>query len=226
MKAKFLMLTIVVLGLMPSQALGEYQYDIQWGSTGSGDGQFHYTADIAVDSSDIVYVTDIYNHRVQKFDQDGNFLGQIGGSGTGDGKFSEPKGIMFDSSGNMFIVDHGNSRIQKFDQNGTFLGWFGKDDQGGTGWHEPGSGRVGVLGSGDGELYCPYAIATDSSNNLYVTDTYNDRVQKFASDGTYLGQWSSDNPLGIAVDSADNVYVSGYYSAGTVSFIQKYTSNL
>ena len=44
-------------------------YLTQWGSDGSGNGQFEYPDGIAVDSSNNVYVTDDGNNRVEKFDQ-------------------------------------------------------------------------------------------------------------------------------------------------------------
>ena len=39
----------------------------QWGSQGSGDGQFTDPFSVAVDSSDNIYVSDEGNHRIQKF---------------------------------------------------------------------------------------------------------------------------------------------------------------
>ena len=41
-----------------------------WGSRGSGDGQFNSPVNIAVDASGNVYVIDAYNHRVQVFSVD------------------------------------------------------------------------------------------------------------------------------------------------------------
>ena len=69
----------------------------------------------------------------------------------------------------------------------------------------------------DGTFSAPSRAATDASNNVYVTDSGNSRVQKFSSTGTFLskfgtlgtgnGQFLVGSALGIAVDSAGNIYV-------------------
>ena len=66
-----------------------------------------------------MYVTDSNNHRVQKFDPNGVFVGAWGSQGSGDGQFNFPKGISVyrlsgASVGYVFVVDSGNNRIQKF----------------------------------------------------------------------------------------------------------------
>ena len=48
-------------------------YDLQWGSTGSGDGQFAFPRGVAVSGAGQVYVTDYFNHRIQRFSADGTF---------------------------------------------------------------------------------------------------------------------------------------------------------
>ncbi len=63
-------------------------------------------------------------------------------------------------------------------------------------------------GSGNGQLNGPSGIATDSSGNIWVADTGNNRVEKFSSAGAFLaayGTLGSGNlqfkgPSGIAVD--------------------------
>lgn len=62
----------------------------------------------------------------------------------------------------MYGVDADNHRIQKFDSNGKFI----------TKW--------GSKGNGDGQFTSPAGIAIDSSGNVYVVDTGNDRIQVFA----------------------------------------------
>jgi len=172
-------------------------YLSQWGSPGSGNGQFSYPSGIAVDSAGNVYVTDTGNHRVQKFDTAGTYLSQWGSFGSGNGQFSYPYGIAVDSAGNVYVTDTGNHRVQKFDAAGTYLSQWGS-------W-----------GSGNGQFNYPQGIAVDSAGNVYIMDPYNHRVQRFDAAGTYLSQWGSwgsgngqfNQPRGIAVDSAGNVYV-------------------
>jgi len=69
---------------------------------------------VAVDSVGNVYVADTYNHRMQKFDSDGNFLTMWGSSGVGEGQFYYPSGVAVDSAGNVYVADTYNHRIQKF----------------------------------------------------------------------------------------------------------------
>ena len=51
-----------------------HTFDLEWGSQGSGDGEFMGPFGVAVDASSNVYVADLFNHRVQKFDSSGSFL--------------------------------------------------------------------------------------------------------------------------------------------------------
>ena len=67
-----------------------------------------------MDPNGDLYVTDILDHHVQKFDSSGNFICKWGIEGTGDGEFDEPAGIGISSSGEIYIVDSMNQRIQKY----------------------------------------------------------------------------------------------------------------
>merc|ERR1712166_363934 len=64
----------------------------QWGTKGSGEGQFNYPWTVVV-NGDEVLVSDFNNHRVQAFGLDGSFVRQWGGKGVGAGQFDCPRGI-------------------------------------------------------------------------------------------------------------------------------------
>ncbi len=78
--------------------------------------------------------------------------------------------------------------------------------------------KFGKPGSEDGQLNGPAAIAVDSSGRIYVTDSFNDRVEVFDSSGDFLfkfGTYGAGNahfsyPNGIAVDSSGKIYVTDY----------------
>jgi tripartite motif-containing protein 71 len=73
----------------------------------------------------------------------------------------------------------------------------------------------GTSGSGDGQFNRPQSVAVDSSGNIYVVDELNYRIQKFGSNGAYIGQFGTqgtgngqfNNLFGISIDSSDNIYV-------------------
>jgi hypothetical protein len=132
-----------------------------WGSYGSGNGQFDSPHGIAVDGAGYVYVVDQNNNRIQKFNNNGNFIRKWGTLGSGNGQFEQPLGIAVDKDFNVFVADFNNNRIQKFDSAGNFI----------TKW--------GMLGSGDGQFDGPTGVAVDTNGYVYAADYNNCRVQKF-----------------------------------------------
>jgi hypothetical protein len=154
-------------------------YVTEWGTAGSGNGQFLHPYSIAVGPSGDVYVVDYHNHRVQQFTGTGTFLNAWGGQGTGNGQFRFASGITTDAAGNVYVADILNARIQKFTANGTYT----------TQWGSYGSGP-GQFG-GSNILVGPYGLTTDNLGNVYVADGGNSRVEKFTSNGVYLGQWGT-----------------------------------
>jgi DNA-binding beta-propeller fold protein YncE len=77
-------------------------------------GQLRSPWGITIDGAGDVYVTDTGNHRIEKFDREGNFITQWGGFGNGGGQFNFPYGIAVDAKGSVFVVDSGNTRVQQF----------------------------------------------------------------------------------------------------------------
>jgi len=194
---------------------------MKWGSSGTGNGQFHETSGIAVDAAGDVYVTDRGLNRVQKFSSYGGYITQWGSPGTGPGQFQYPWGVAVDRVGNVYVSDFLNSRIQKFGSDGTYVAQWGSWGTSGHGqFNDPlgvavdASGNVyiaefngpriqqftssgdfitewGSYGSGPGQLWGPYGVAVDADGNVYVTDSQNNRIEKFSSNGEYLTQWGS-----------------------------------
>jgi len=78
----------------------------------------------------------------------------------------------------------------------------------------------GSQGSGDGQFENPTGIAVDSGGNIYVADTFNDRVQVFKPGGLFWFTFGSvgavngkfNDPYGIAVDSVGNIYVADTFN--------------
>ncbi len=149
-------------------------------------------------------------------DRDGNVWVADAGSKNGkgmqvtklspDGKkgldiFDAPTGVAVASNGDIFISEgHGegvnNSRIMKFTKDGKFIKTFA------------------TLGSGDGQLHSPHAIAVDSQDRLFIADRSNSRIVVFDKDGKYITAWKQfGRPSGLAVDRNDMLYVADSQSS-------------
>jgi len=73
---------------------------------------FYMPSDIAFDQDGNIYVLDSGNHRIQKFNQDGQYLATIGNAGEGPGEFQYPFSFDVDPKGYLYVSDSGNQRIQ------------------------------------------------------------------------------------------------------------------
>lgn len=148
------------------------------------DGRLDGPSDVAVSSDgSVIYVVESANHRVQKFQSDGTFLGKWGSFGADNGQFNVPSHLALDSSGNVYVTDLRNNRVQKFTSDGEFLAAFAATQ--------------------------PYGIAVDSSGQIYITDVENATVVKLAVTGEQVATWSGFSaPAGIVIDSTGNIYVA------------------
>ncbi len=86
-----------------------------WCVAGSGKSEFKNPVALAIDPDrKILFVCDMMNHRIQIFDLNGKYIGEIGARGKEKGQFLCPSGIALDSKGNVYVVDKYNNRIQVF----------------------------------------------------------------------------------------------------------------
>ncbi len=171
---------------------------------------------VASDLAGNVYVADMGNNLIRKIDASGNvttlagngIAGYADGTGTSS-SFNSPRSVATDALGNVFVADAGNNRIRKIDPTGQVTTFAGT---GAYGYYTPGN-----------DFYLPSGVATDLAGNVYVADTYNNRIRKITSTGqisTLAGSGSTgilngtgiaatfNSPTGVTVDAAGNVYVS------------------
>ena len=171
-----------------------------FGSYGSGDGQFIWPTALAFDSDDNLYLADEHNHRITAFDKSGGFLSRWGAHGSAEGQLNGPSAIAFDAEDNLYVSDHLNNRVQKFTRDGRLLLAWGKE------------------GRGDGQFNLPWGVAVDSRGDVYVTDWRNDRIQKFSPDGGFIatfgeggqGDGQFNRPSSVAVDADGYIYVADW----------------
>ncbi len=139
---------------------------------------------LRVDRDNNVWITDIGNHLVRKFNAEGKLLLTLGKKdqpGDTPEQFNKPTDVAVGPSGEFYVSDgYGNSRVVKFSKEGKYLKEWGKK------------------GKGTGEFNLPHAICADAQGKVYVGDRENDRVQLFDANGKFLAQYTqSGAPFGL-----------------------------
>ena len=206
-----------------------------WGSDGQQFKRLKIPAGIAIDSKGNFYVTDQRSSNVTKFDKNGQFIKEWGKVGPKEGILKGPLGIAVDRNNDILVVDAGNSRVVKYSSEGEVKRNWGKAGSGQEQFTQPtvvavsknndviviDLGRIqkfttdgvfiesfGKLGSGEAEFSRPFGACLDGDDYIYVADTGNNRVLKFAPDGRFICQLGgSGAPVGVAVNEKGSVFV-------------------
>ncbi|MEW6712012.1 MAG: SMP-30/gluconolactonase/LRE family protein, partial [Candidatus Riflebacteria bacterium] len=186
-----------------------------WGIYGSGSGQFHQPSAVAVSNDgQYLYITDSSLNRVQKFSNQGSFVISWGKTGNDDEGFNNPSGIAIDRNNFLYIADQNNHRVKKYDGDGHLIGWWGAYDAGAQAfWLDPASNRTGALSDANGAFDTPTDVTVDLEGNVFVTDSNNFRIQRFASNQSELTDagyqteiYLGDNSSALTIDTWGTVY--------------------
>ncbi len=131
---------------------------------------------------------------------------------------NSPAGVAADAAGNVYIADTGNNMVRKVGTNGIISAFAGS----GTGGF---SGDGGV--ATNARIHLPGGVAVDAAGNVYIADTYNNRIRKVSTNGiitTVAGSSNTPNgligdggqatnatlsfPRGVALDPSGNLYIA------------------
>ncbi len=185
---------------------------------------------ITMDSSGNIFFCDFLTESIRRIDATTNIITTIaGGKGrpfSGDGNLAsnagfgnQPVDLLFDNNGNLFVI--ANNRVRRIDAKTGIINTI------------VGNGQTGFNGDGKAAntatLDHPSQLAFDSKGNLFIADTFNDRVRRVDAQtniittvvggGSLPGPGTIDGkpatsvmyptPFGLAVDSQDNLVLSG-----------------
>ncbi|HUH98533.1 MAG TPA: flippase activity-associated protein Agl23 [Anaerolineales bacterium] len=119
-----------------------------------------------------------------------------------------PRALAIAPDGSVYVADSRNNRILHFDSAGSLIGQWGTSSG-----NDPSHPNPAAPPSTFDE---PWGVAVGPDGSVYVTDTWNNRIQKFSAAGQFVKAWSTAasqtdvfyGPRGLAVDANGRVYVA------------------
>ena len=218
----------------------------QWGSYGTGPGQFGDISGIQVGLDGNIYAADMRNNNVQIFTPEGVYLSEIKGS------FDGPTDIKFDKSGNLYVANYFSNQIVVVSSGGAVINRISASRVSGLALDDNGNifacnSRYNIIykfdsagnllfqigpGAGSKNLYWPFGIDTDYFGNFYVADMFNGRIVVFSNNGGYIGEFGTKEttpdgvlrqPAGIRIKKeSGEVFVNNYDNTTFASEILLY----
>ena len=133
---------------------------------------FGNIVDISISPNLELFVLDSETSKITIFDIKGNLKKSWGTIGNTDGQLNSPKSILAEKS-LVHVSDAGNSRIVTFDNDGNFIRTWGNS------------------GINYQSVQNPTDIAVDDFGIYYVSDGNQNKIIKFNTNGTYVGEINS-----------------------------------
>lgn len=161
------------------------------GGTPPAGGGFNQPFGVAYAPDGALYVSDMFNHRMQRFNPDLTFDREWGGRGSALGRMTYPRGVEVSPDGSRVVLANSeNNRIDVYDPQGNLLDTVQPNTGSAMRWSYQG------------------ALAADGSH--WVADTNRNRVLHLAANGDVLGSFSGDlqRPRGIAIAPGGDLVVS------------------
>jgi DNA-binding beta-propeller fold protein YncE len=152
-------------------------------------GQFR-PVDVAI-AGNLLYVTDIMNHRIHVLDKaTGEVIQTFGDAGSEPGQLFHPTNLAIGDDGTIYVTDTSNFRLQQFDADGKFIR------------------AIGSQGSRPGTFSRPKGIALDREGHIYVVDAAFQNIQVLDPDGGALmafgepgaERWNINLPTVVKID--------------------------
>jgi hypothetical protein len=148
-----------------------------YGTNGSGDGEFYGAYGITIGQDGNLYVAEYSNHRVQVLDKNGTFIRKFGESGSAPGQLSSPEDIASLPDGRIVVSD--NSYLNYFQPDGTFL-------------KRETSGRVKVSVGPDGTMLSKGRLLDlEGVQITYISDLQNHPHTCFTTEGDLIESYST-----------------------------------
>ena len=162
--------------------------------------RFGLITGLAMDDSDRLYVSDSVMNRVLVFNPQHKVEGTINAG------MVSPAGLAVDNENRfLYVCDTELDQVLVYDADPPYklLRKIGT------------AGKAHTL-TAPGDFSRPTNLAVDADGNVYVSDTFNDRVEVFDADGNLVRTWGKAGdgpgyfarPKGIAVDSDGHVWVA------------------
>ncbi|MGA7194186.1 MAG: flippase activity-associated protein Agl23 [Anaerolineales bacterium] len=119
-----------------------------------------------------------------------------------------PRALAVASDGSIYVADSRNNHILHFDPSGTLINQWGTSSG-----NDPSHPNPAAPPSTFNE---PWGVAVGPDGSVYVTDTWNNRIEKFSASGQFIKIWNTVSsptdvfygPRGITVDAKGHVYIA------------------